>query len=286
MTQKPSTQFDPPDEAFCSCASACPERGRRAKRRSAKGFSSALHRSAFTLIELLTSMAILGVMMVVLFSVFDQINKAWLIGENRVETFADARAALDLMSRELSQAIATNIPFYGDATHVYFVAPVNTGPTNLSDLCEVGYEFEQVVTNTAANVTLKIARRLIAPTALNCAGFPGSPWNPYATTPWWNAFYGKPVNLVTESSTALASNRVFGLHFQYYDSTGALLPTPYSQNKLPYAIAIIMSNVDSRTAVKLNIPAIAAAQATWQSIVSNSTPRVFSTTVYFPNIQP
>ena len=95
--------------------------------------SAARARAGFTLVELLTSMAILGVMMGLLFSVFDQINKAWLQGENRVETFTTARAALDLMSRELAQAVATpampNVPgitFYGSTKQIYFVAPLST----------------------------------------------------------------------------------------------------------------------------------------------------------------
>src|SRR5664280_2130498 len=80
---------------------------------------------AFTLIELLASMAILSLIMVMLFSAFEQISKAWTNGENRVETFTQARAILDLMSRELSQAIATpKIPFsLQDKRHIYFVAP-------------------------------------------------------------------------------------------------------------------------------------------------------------------
>src|SRR5437899_1219325 len=64
-------------------------------------------RTGFTLIELLASLAILGLIMTMLFTVFEQVNKAWLNGENRVETFTQARALLDLMSRELSEAIAT-----------------------------------------------------------------------------------------------------------------------------------------------------------------------------------
>jgi len=238
-------------------------------------------------------MAILGVMMVVLFSVFDEINKAWLQGENRVETFTQARAVLDLMSRELSQAIATNIAFYGDAKHVYFVAPVNTGPTNMADLCEVGYEFEQVDPHNSKNLTLKLTRRLIAPTPQNCVNFPTSPWNPYAATPWWNSFFNgvtvQPINLLTESSTALASNCVFDFYFEYYDQNGALLPTPYNPTpgRLPYAIVINMTNVDSRTATKLNAvgPIPPNPVTAWQNI-TNSTLRTFSTTVYLPNISP
>src|ERR1035437_5758317 len=89
------------------------------------------NRVAFTLIELLASMAILALIMVMLFSAFEQISKAWTQGESRVETFTEARAVLDLMSRELSQAIATpQITFRAEKDKVYFVAPVNANPAN------------------------------------------------------------------------------------------------------------------------------------------------------------
>ena len=107
-------------------------------------------RAAFTLIELMVSMAILGLIMVILFSIFEEVNKAWLNSENRVETFTQARAVLDFLSRELSQAVATpKITFYGDVNKLYFIAPLNTDPANQADLCEVGYEYESV--DTRAN---------------------------------------------------------------------------------------------------------------------------------------
>jgi prepilin-type N-terminal cleavage/methylation domain-containing protein len=91
-------------------------------------------RAAFTLTELMVSMAILGLIMVMLFGIFEQVNKAWLNGENRVETFTQARAIMDLMSRELSQAVATpKISFFGGPNKVCFVAPVNTA-ANQADL--------------------------------------------------------------------------------------------------------------------------------------------------------
>jgi len=225
-------------------------------------------------------MTILVVMMVVLFSVFDEINKAWLIGENRVETFTQARAALDYMSRELTQAIATNIAFYGDGQHVYFVAPVNSNPQNQADLCEIGYELEVTDPSNPKNLTLKITRRLIAPTPSNCAG---GAWNPYAAK-WWTVFYNQPINKSTESSTALASNCVYGLQFQYYDQHGnPITSLPYEANILPGSIIVNVTNMDSRTATKLAlVPNTAAA---WSNVAS-STLRVFSTTVYLPNISP
>jgi prepilin-type N-terminal cleavage/methylation domain-containing protein len=245
-------------------------------------FSSALHRSAsttaFTLIELLTSMAILGVMMVVLFSVFDQINKAWLIGENRVETFTQARAALDFMSRELSQAIATNpITFYGDATHVYFVAPVNTAPTNVSDLCEVGYEFDQDVPVGSHNWTFQLVRHFVEPSSAANA----------------NLIYNPSMSLSSFGSSspdepaALATNSIVNMGFQYGTISGNALtfsPTWATPNKLPYAIIISMDVVDSRTAAKLRLVPYTGPPS-WTNITS-STLRSFTTTVYLPNTLP
>src|ERR1017187_5870806 len=88
----------------------------------------------FTLLELLAAMAILAVMVGMLFAAFSQASRAWLLGESRVETFSQARAALDFMSKELSQAIVTsNITFLADGNDLAFVAPINLG-TNAVDL--------------------------------------------------------------------------------------------------------------------------------------------------------
>ena len=241
--------------------------------------------TAFTLLELMASMAILGLMMVMLFSVFEQVNKAWLSGENRVETFTQARAILDLMSRELSQAIATpKITFYGDLHKVYFVAPVNTDPANQADLCEVGYEHELQDPLPPGNLTLRIRRRLTEPSAANIAA---SRWDFYADpTTWWDdAVPTKSFDANREA--ILAANSIVNLTFQYLKADGTPFPsaTPYRSeangNRLPYAIVIGLYAVDSRTATKLKL--VPAAQ--WGSI-TNSALRFFTTTVYMPNISP
>jgi prepilin-type N-terminal cleavage/methylation domain-containing protein len=95
----------------------------------------------FTLLELLAAITILALMAAMLFSAFNQASRAWLEAENRVETFTEARAALDLMSRELSQAIGTsNISFLGSSTNVAFIAPISTSPLDFVDLEEVVYQ--------------------------------------------------------------------------------------------------------------------------------------------------
>ena len=233
-------------------------------------------------------MVILGAMLAMLFSVFDQINKAWLQGANRIETSTTARAALDYMSRELALAMAApatantpNIYFYGDAGHVNFVAPVNSNPQNLSDLCEVGYGFELVDPANPKNLTMKITRHYIEPSTIANATLP------YTTLRWWSAF-GTPPPVGADEMADLATNCVVNLQFQYYDQNGHLIAVPpsYQNNKLPYSIVISMGVVDSRTATKLAlVPAVATGGTTWQSI-TNSTLRTFSRTIYLSNVTP
>lgn len=108
---------------------------------------SVRHRSAFTLLEMLTSMAILAVLVGLLFTAFNQANKAWTQGENRVETFVQARAALDFMSKELMHAYAsTNVPFLANPNSIAFVSPVGT-PSDGADLLEVVYRLSYTVAN-------------------------------------------------------------------------------------------------------------------------------------------
>lgn len=244
--------------------------------------------SAFTLIELMVSMAILGLIMVMLFSIFEQINKAWLKGENRVETFTQARATLDFLSRELSQAVATpKITFYGDTNKVYFIAPVNTDPANQADLCEVGYEYESVDTGSG-KPTLKITRRLTLPTAANVAV--NSYWDFYANpSKWWNDSAEPTGSFDPNGQATLATNNVLNLRFEYLKKDGTFFPvtSPYRSelngNTLPYAVLISLDVVDSRTATQLRL--VQNTGTAWQTI-TNSTLRSFSTLVYFPNTSP
>ena len=65
-------------------------------------------RSGFTLIELLAAVAVLMIIGLILANVFHQSTIAWEAGLRRVEMSAEGRAALDLMSREISQAVASD----------------------------------------------------------------------------------------------------------------------------------------------------------------------------------
>ena len=234
--------------------------------------------TGFTLIELLASLAILALIMTMLFSVFEQVNKAWLNGENRVETFTQARAILDLMTRELSQAIATSqatstpkVPFYGDKREIHFVAPVNTSVGRQVDLCEVGYVFD-----TTIPTKLTLTRQVTVSTNVN--------WDFYVNSTWWQSFDPSAV-------ATLANDTIVNLSFQYLDASGNTIATPLNNvTKLPYAVVISMDAVDSRTATKLKVVGNGSIQNGLASAagtsITNSALRSFSTTIYLPNISP
>ncbi len=62
-------------------------------------------RSGFTLLELLVSMVILGVIVVICGRIFDQSTVAWDSGSRKAELNLTGRAVVDLMAQEISQAV-------------------------------------------------------------------------------------------------------------------------------------------------------------------------------------
>lgn len=66
----------------------------------------ALRSSAFTLIEVLVSMAIITVIVFMVANMFYDTSLAWDIGAEKAELTTAGRSAVDFMTRELSQAVA------------------------------------------------------------------------------------------------------------------------------------------------------------------------------------
>jgi prepilin-type N-terminal cleavage/methylation domain-containing protein len=269
------------------------------------------HRGGFTLLELLTSMAILGVMLVMLFEAFDQASRSWLQAENRVETYTQARAALDFMTRELSQAVVnSNLQFLATSTNLAFIAPVNTG-TNAVDLMEVVY----VLSNTGPT-TCSLVRRASAygsaaancwnyGTKSSCAG--SSPWDFYSNPDWPET--GDPYR-----TTVLADN-ISSLQFVFYDTngvsaspsywnssanasgtswshenpnlpSGTFISTMIMTNRPPGGVLITIEAIDRRTAARLQAIAPNGTNAANITAVTNTLYQVvqpFTTFVEIPN---
>ncbi len=248
-------------------------------------------RGGFTLLELLAAMAILALMVTMLFAAFGQASRAWLATENRVETFTQARAALDYMSRELSQAIATsNISFLGTSTNVAFIAPVSADPA---------VDLEEVVYQRNGNSLVRGVTPFSA----------GAVWNFYLQPQNWPSWPGGPA----ANPTTLADNIVYlrltyvttnGVSKGYWNSTASVLtawggtvpsvmtdPDPTTPsimtNQAPAGVQIEIRAIDTRGATRLQ--AIAPGGITNAANVGpytnalNQAVKSFTTFVALPN---
>lgn len=66
-------------------------------------------KSGFTLIEVLASMAVLLILVLIMGRLFNDSIVTWKLGTRRVEGNTEARAILDFISRDLSQAVADDV---------------------------------------------------------------------------------------------------------------------------------------------------------------------------------
>jgi len=106
--------------------------------------------SAFSLLELLVAVSVLSILLVILLNIVQGATNLWRTSENKVEAYREARAALQVMSSDLRNALAstntaffrTNISGYPSATNLAFLTtlPISSqNPASLSDVCTVGY---------------------------------------------------------------------------------------------------------------------------------------------------
>jgi len=116
-----------------------------------------LFRHAFTLAELMVAMAVLSIMILFLFAVFNQATRAWQASEKKADAFREARAALYIMRRDiLGVNVGTNLPISLNAAGInfsvsgmlkstnslFFVSAEPSdaqGGASLENLCTVGY---------------------------------------------------------------------------------------------------------------------------------------------------
>ncbi|MFH0952978.1 MAG: prepilin-type N-terminal cleavage/methylation domain-containing protein [Verrucomicrobiota bacterium] len=65
--------------------------------------------AGFTLIEILSAMAVLLILVMLLGRLFSDASKAWLLGTRRAEQNIEARAILDFITRDVQQAVADDV---------------------------------------------------------------------------------------------------------------------------------------------------------------------------------
>lgn len=73
-----------------------------------------IRRLAFTLVELMTAMAVLTLLMVVSFAMVAQITSVWKRASQKIDAFQNARLAFDVMTRHLAHATLNSYIDYDD----------------------------------------------------------------------------------------------------------------------------------------------------------------------------
>lgn len=89
----------------------------------------------FSLVELMVSMAVLGVLMLIMTQVIGQVQETWTRSRSKVSQFREARVAFELITRNLSQATLNPYWGYADSTTEYKgIADAPNRYARLSDL--------------------------------------------------------------------------------------------------------------------------------------------------------
>jgi prepilin-type N-terminal cleavage/methylation domain-containing protein len=176
----------------------------------------------FTLAEILIAVAVLTVLVLLLTSLASGVNKAWVIGEQRVQSFQDGRAILDLMSRELSQAVispslqlVTNPSLSGTAGNanelqysdsIFWQAPGQS--TTSGNISEIGYYLTS---------SFRMQRFYVPPTdSSNYKIFAAAPSD---TTALWATDY-----VGNSALNSPLSDGVLGFWVRCLDSNGESIP--------------------------------------------------------------
>jgi prepilin-type N-terminal cleavage/methylation domain-containing protein len=228
--------------------------------------------AAFTILEMLASIAILGILMAVIFGIFNQTSRAWMLAEQRVETFQSARLVLEMMSREIETIMQTTntvggtgirLREFNNGSYATGNANVPTSPrndalfwvgNNLSksaardlDLTEYGY-IPVFCVNDA--ITMKggyyyLLRHQVVASQTNS-------WDIFSNPNWWNT----PV-IGTTTKTPILDNVVrFFVNFELLNPANPTNATTVagtiSSSDRPIAVHICMSVLDRRYAARLN----------------------------------
>jgi len=217
------------------------------------------HGASFTLGEMLVSIAVFSFLILILFSLMTAATKIWRQQTAEEESFREARAALNILSRDMNGAlISTNTSwFYNNGTSqmAFLTTLPNTAQnTNVApgDICAVGYSLEYSTNDASSYQTNMSLYRYVC--------FSGSTYANYlvGSNPVQNIFAANPDNINTVRQ--LVARDIPQVSFVSYtnDSTGA--PWPSTQNFLSnMTIVVGITALNDRTAVLLTT------QAQWQN---------------------
>jgi prepilin-type N-terminal cleavage/methylation domain-containing protein len=229
----------------------------------------------FTLIELLAAMAILATLVLFIGRLFADASTIWRLGNKRIESATDGRAAVDFMVRELSSAVADDVlslqhrynidPTIGEyrADRIYFVTLDNKPDVdNLHRQAkQVSYRVAKMKDALDQDIPhrWRILRQEVSKSSLPS-------FRCYIDPYWWR--YPSPANAVMDQGGVVIAENVRTLEFWVYNAAGETFPDYDSMTDGP---AVMVEVYLEMLAEEDSIKAAAIAAATrWDSPATKS----------------
>lgn len=188
----------------------------------------------FTLIELLVAMGVFTIIMLIVFQMLASSQRVWSLTETNTRIYENARIALDIITRDLQCAVASNrhegeIPFWtGDSSgdKLAFVSAVPTTSSAKSKLAEV------ILHHDTTNDTFD---RSVVFDHTSTSG-ENSDWDFYGTTSGTDWF-------TPDRRTVIRG--VDDLYFVCYEADGTVLANG-THNELPAAVYVSITLFDPK----------------------------------------
>ncbi len=235
----------------------------------------AFSRRAFTLIEILISVTLLALLSVMLLAVMEATTSTWRWNENRVDSYREARAALNVMSREIRTLYSRNgsaLPVFwldppianvtrsadvagtNRASSAFFLTLLPATAQNLaagrSDLCSVGYYLAWTRDRTPFHQNIAVSGSGSYKIFRTFRGSDATFSNLSGGLPLWMA------NPLTDSEI-LARNivdfrvRTFERSYSAGNYTGLVERTPWPVAQRPAEIELTITAINSQSSVRL-----------------------------------
>lgn len=212
-----------------------------------------VHRAAFTLVEILTAMAVLSIIILMMARIFTESTRAFDLGSKIADQNLKGRMVLDFMAREISQAVADDVLAFklDSADFELFGNAVEDGDrlqfVTLSQLVDSGrrqarqvvYFVDDIKEDNQPTGRYQL-RRAVKTDGITC-------YNQPSPNKWWDDSAGNALTLAEN----VAGFQVWcytepGTPAIYdYDSTGS---KPEQINKLPMWIEISLMMFDQKDA--------------------------------------
>lgn len=205
--------------------------------------------AGFTLLEMLTAVAVLAMLMVILGKILGTTSRAWVDGQRKVNNFNKARAMLDIFARDIQSGVfRSDLAFFpGSAISFYTLRPgflTSGGTVRGVSIVQYGYSSDQSSNTTAT--TLQRSDMAIS-------------WSSAASTMSFGNTSSFGSNTLNPRDTA-PGVVCYKAVFVYAD--GGYLPTYVSNSSNPLcAVGLTLAVVDDQTLKQLSMDQVLALRA-------------------------